>query len=261
MSADDPHAAPQRTAEFRFYEELNDFLPERRQRRSFRYTFTGSPAVKDAIEAIGVPHTEIDVILVDGVSVGFDRQLTGAERVAVYPVFERIDVTPLTRLRPAPLRVTRFVADVHLGTLARYLRLIGFDSVWRNDLDDAQIIDIAVREQRIILTRDRGILRNGRVTRGYWLRATDPLAQLEEIVRALDLTRQIHPFTRCMECNGPLRAIDRREAARSVPLQVLLLHRQFTRCGDCGRVYWPGSHQAKLDRVVARARSAATRSP
>jgi uncharacterized protein with PIN domain len=252
----DPHAAPERVAEFRFYEELNDFLPPHRQRRAFRHAFTGTPAVKDVVEAIGVPHTEIDLILVDGVSVGFEHRLGGGERVAVYPAFERVDVSGLTRLRPAPLRVTRFVADVHLGTLARYLRLIGFDTVWRNDLADSAIIEIARSERRIILTRDRGILRDGRVTHGYWLRATDPLAQLEETVRALDLRRQIQPFTRCLQCNGALRPIGRRAAAGRVPLRVWLTHRRFVRCGDCGRVYWAGSHQAKLDRIVARARAA-----
>src|SRR5262249_1742155 len=148
---------------------------------------------KDAIEALGVPHTEIDAVLVDGRSVGFGHRLAGGERVAVYPTFELLDITPLTRLRPRPLRVTRFVLDVHLGTLARYLRLVGFDARWQNDYDDATIIDLARRERRIILTRDRGILRNGRVTHGYWLRSTEPTGQLEEVIRALDLGRQLKP--------------------------------------------------------------------
>lgn len=254
--AADPHAAAKRTADFRFYEELNDFLPEGRRKVTFAHTFRGNPSVKDTIEALGVPHTEIDLILVDDHSVGFEHMLYGGERVAVYPVFERLDISPVTRLRPAPLRVTRFVADVHLGTLARYLRLIGFDTVWRNDLDDDAIIDLALAERRIILTRDRGILRQGRVTHGYWLRATDPEQQLEEVVRALDLGAGMRPYTRCLECNGTVASIGRREAVRHVPLQVFLVYRDFTRCEDCGRVYWPGSHQSRLDDVVSRARRA-----
>lgn len=218
--ADDPHVARKCTAEFRFYEELNDFLPPGGRKRAFPYSFEGTPSVKDAIEAIGVPHTEVDLILVDGRSVRFDHRLSGGERVAVYPVFEGMDISPLTRLRPTPLRVSRFVLDVHLGKLARYLRLTGFDTVWRNDFDDQTIIDVANREQRIILTRDRGILRHGGVTHGYWLRATDPLEQIEEVVAALDLARQIRPFTRCLECNGLLRAIDREQAAQAVPRDV-----------------------------------------
>jgi uncharacterized protein len=254
---DDPHAAPWHSAEFRFYEELNDFLPPARRKRPFTRRFRGTPSVKDTIEAIGVPHTEIDLILVDGRSVGFEERLQGGERVAVYPVFERLDVSPLVRLRPAPLRVTRFVADVHLGTLARHLRLLGFDTLWRNDLEDDRIIRLALDERRIILTRDKGILKDGRVTHGYWLRATDPMAQLEETVRALDLGARFEPYSRCLECNGELQPIARAQAARSVPLQVFLLHREFRRCDDCGRVYWPGSHRERLDEVVARARMAA----
>jgi uncharacterized protein len=253
----DPHAAPWHSAEFRFYEELNDFLPAARRKQAFEWRFRGTPSVKDTIEAIGVPHTEVDLVLVDGHSVGFDQLLRGGERVAVYPVFERLDVSPLVRLRPAPLRETRFVVDVHLGTLARYLRLLGFDTRWRNDLDDEAIISMAKDERRIILTRDKGILKDGRVTHGYWLRATDPLLQVEEVVRALQLGPDFASYTRCLECNGMLRPIPREQAAPEVPLQVFLAFRDFSRCERCGRVYWSGSHRAQLDHVVARAGGAA----
>jgi uncharacterized protein len=249
-----------RSAEFRFYEELNDFLPAQWRKRAFIRRFRGTPAVKDTIEAIGVPHTEVDLIIIDGRSVGFGEQLRGGERVAVYPVFERLDISPLVRLRPAPLRITRFVADVHLGKLARHLRLLGFDTLWRNDLDDEAIIVLARDEQRIILTRDKGILKDGRVTHGYWPRATDPTQQIDEIVRALDLGSQIQPYSRCLECNGVLQPVSRALAAVAVPLQVLLVHRDFTRCETCGRTYWPGSHRGQLDVIVARARAAANRS-
>src|SRR5690606_17651684 len=188
--------------EVRFYAELNDFLPAERRQVAFRYAFEGTPAVKDTIEAIGVPHTEVDVILVDGRSVDFAYRLQGGERVAVYPVFERFDVAGVTRLRPAPLRVTRFIADVHLGALARHLRLVGFDTVWERDLADEDIIRRALAERRIVLTRDRGLLKDGRVTHGYWLRNTDPRQQLGEVVRALDLAGRLQPYTRCMQCNG-----------------------------------------------------------
>jgi hypothetical protein len=253
----DPHAAPERDAEFRFYEELNDFLPQARRKRAFRWRFLGTPSVKDTIEAIGVPHTEVDLILVDGCSVGFDRRLTGGERVAVYPAFERLDISPLIRLRPAPLRVSRFVIDVHLGTLARYLRLLGFDATWRNDLDDERIITLSCAEARIILTRDRGILKDGRVTHGYWLRSTDPLAQLEEVVRALDLGRQFQPYSRCLECNGRLASLPRAEVEGRVPEEVFLVFQDFSRCEGCGRIYWPGSHRERLEEVIARAVAAA----
>jgi len=201
----------------------------------------------------------VDVILVNGQSVEFGYRLRGGERVAVYPVFERFDVASLTRLRPRPLRRSRFVADVHLGTLARHLRLLGFDTAWRNDLSDEAIINLALDEQRTVLTRDKGILKNARVTHGYWLRATDPSAQLDELVRALDLAGNLQPYSRCMECNGELGRISRLKVARHVPLRVLLAHRRFFRCGNCRRVYWPGTHQKRLDDIVARAKRAEMR--
>ena len=255
MRETDPHARVRREVRFRFYAELNDFLTEARRQREFGYAFAGTPSVKDAIEAIGIPHTEIDVIFVDGKSVDFSHLLEGGERVAVYPMFERYDVSPLTRLRPAPLREPRFIADVHLGSLARHLRLLGFDTTWERDLDDETIIDTAARERRIILTRDKGILKNGRVTHGHWLRSTDASVQLEEVIHALDLARNIHPYTRCMECNGELEPIERSEAGPSVPLQVFLVYRDFKRCTRCRRVYWKGSHFERLDKVVERARA------
>src|SRR5205823_11484961 len=136
--------APPSVAQFRFDEELNDFLAPALRKREFDYSFRGTPAVKDAIEAIGVPHTEVDLVLVDGESVDFTRRLTGGERVAVYPVFERLDIAPVTRLRARPLRRTRFVLDVHLGKLARNLRLLGFDALYRTDYDDATIIRLSL---------------------------------------------------------------------------------------------------------------------
>ena len=259
MPTPDSHARVSHEIEVRFYAELNDFLPTHRHQCKFTYEFHGTPSVKDTIEAIGVPHTEIDVILVDGRSVDFDHLLNGGERVAVYPVFERYDVSPLTRLRPAPLRVTRFVADVHLGTLARHLRLLGFDTAWERDLDDEEIIEIADDEQRIILTRDKGILKDGRVTHGYWMRSTDPMEQLDEVVRAIDLAGSINAFTRCMECNGELQIVDRSAVAHSVPLQVFLVYRDFRQCLRCHRVYWKGSHFRQLGKIVERARNIAPR--
>lgn len=235
---------------FRFYEELNDFLPPLRRKRSIRYDFSGTPSVKDAIEAIGVPHTEIDLILVDGVSVAFDHLLRGGEYISVYPCFERLDISEVTRLRPEPLRDPRFVLDVHLGKLARYLRLMGFDTLYANDLTDQAIVRLASHERRIVLTRDRGILKQRAVTHGYWLRNTAAPAQLREVVRALDLEQHIRPFTRCMECNGRLADVDRESVLNRVPASVAADQRQFRMCSGCHRVYWRGSHYERLTRLV-----------
>ena len=235
---------------FRFYEELNDFLAPDRRRVAFDYAFKGTPSVKDAIEAIGVPHTEVDLILVDEDSVGFGRLLQGGERVAVYPVFERLDISTATRLRPEPLRVPRFVLDVHLGKLARYLRLLGFDTLYERDYADADIAAISASESRIVLTRDKGLLKRKEVTRGYWLRNTQPRAQLAEVVRALDLRRRVELFTRCMVCNRIVETVDESEVRDALPAGLRGQFGRIARCPGCERLYWPGSHYDRLAELV-----------
>jgi len=242
--------APPYTAEFRFYEELNDFLPIALRKRSFVHAFTGTPSVKDVIEALGVPHTEVDLVLVDGVSVDFARRLSGGERVAVYPAFERFDIGPLTRLRPRALRQTRFVLDTNLGRLARRLRLLGFDTLYRNDYGDAQIVELARAEQRIILTRDKGLLKHGAVTHGYWLRETEPHRQTVEVLRVFDLRRSMQPFTRCMACNGELQDVGKAVVIDRLPPHVRESFDQFAQCAACRRVYWPGSHYTRLRQMI-----------
>lgn len=237
--------------EFRFYEELNDFLATARRRHAFRYRFRGTPAVKDAIEAIGVPHTEVDLILVDGVSARFSHRLRGGERIAVYPVFERLDITPVARLRPTPLRTPRFVADVHLGTLARYLRLLGFDTAYDDHTGDSELVRRSVAERRILLSRDVGLLKHKVLMHAHYVRATDPECQLEEIVHALDLGPRIKPFTRCMRCNGRLRRVSVASVAGQVPGWLRDTVRHIAQCGSCSRLYWPGTHFKRLTRIVA----------
>jgi len=175
----------------RFYEELNDFLHYSRRKKAFNFTLTGKRTIKDIIEALGVPHTEVDLILVNQKPVQFDYHLNNDDYISVYPVFEAIDITSINLLRPRPLREPKFILDVHLGTLAKYLRLLGFDTLYRNNFEDAEIINLSVSEQRIILTRDLQILKNGKVTHGYFVRETIPMKQLREIVTRFDLKDQI----------------------------------------------------------------------
>lgn len=233
-------------AEFRFYEELNDFLPPARRKMSFPYEFNGAPAVKDAIEALGVPHTEVDLILANDRSVGFEYNLRPGDRIAVYPVFEALDISPVTRLRPGPLREVRFLLDVHLGKLARFLRLLGFDTSYATEAADEEIIRKAREERRIILTRDLGILKDGRVTHGYWVRRTRAPEQCREVLRRFDLARAIAPFTRCLACNGRLSERTLSEVAARLPARVAARCREFRACDRCGRLYWKGTHYAAL---------------
>lgn len=248
------HAPKKHTAFFRFYEELNDFLGDEQKKKSFPVTFIGNPSIKDTIEAIGVPHTEIDLILVNSISVGFDYRLQGGERVAVYPVFETLDISPLQHLRPKPLRNMKFVVDVNLGRLARKLRLCGFDTLYQNNYSDREIIRLSLNEKRIILTRDRGILKHNAVTHAYWIRNTQPIQQLQEVIRYFQLQNSMLPFTRCPCCNGILEKVDKTEIAENIPEKTARFYDSFMLCGNCGKIYWQGSHFNKIRKMIGQLR-------
>ncbi len=234
----------------RFYEELNDFLPSRRKKKTFSHLVSGSPTIKDIVESLGVPHTEVDLLLSNGVSVPFDYKPSEGDRIAVYPVFESLDISGLSLLRPESLRETRFVADVHLGKLSRYLRLLGFDTVYRNDLEDTEIINIAETEKRIILTRDIPMLKNGRVTHGYFVHSTIPQEQIREIIRRFDLKNDIRPFKRCMECNGKIETVDKNNVETLLLAGTRRNFNEFYRCSNCAKVYWKGSHFGKMKKLI-----------
>jgi hypothetical protein len=236
---------------FRFYEELNDFLPPSRRRREFSAPLARAATTKHMIEALGVPHTEIELVLVNGESAGFDRLLRDGDRVAVYPKFEALDITPLLRVRARPLRVTRFIADAHLGGLARLLRLTGFDTLYRNAWHDGEIERLAVDDGRIVLTRDRELLKRRGITHGCYVHALRPRAQLVELFERLDLARSARPFSRCLVCNGDLGPVDKAEVAALLPPTVREQHARFAACRDCRRVYWEGSHWRRMQAIVA----------
>jgi uncharacterized protein with PIN domain len=201
------------TAHFRFYEELNDFLPPEQRKETVTYSFKGHPGIKDPIEALGVSHPEIELIVVNGV-----------------------------RLRDKPLRRTAFILDVNLGKLARRLRLCGFDAKYRNDYSDRDVVNIGVHEHRIILTRDRRLLHYKDITHGYWVRDTHPDSQLKEVLNRFDLSRQVHPFHRCIECNGEIHSVAKATVLDRLEPLTKQYYRKFYRCIDCGKVYWKGSH-------------------
>jgi uncharacterized protein with PIN domain len=233
-------------AYFRFYEELNDFLPSEKRKKAFPYGFKGNPSVKDAIEAMGVPHVEVDLVLVNSLSVDFSYKLQNADSVSVYPVFESLDISEVTHLRERPLRDPKFIADVHLGKLASYLRLFGFDTYFSTDSKDRDIINISLSDKRIILTRDRELLKNKRVTHGYWIRSVYPDAQIKDVLLRFDLKNKLAPFTRCMECNGLLEDVSKKEILNRLLPKTRQYYRKFKRCPQCNRIYWNGSHYLRM---------------
>jgi uncharacterized protein with PIN domain len=245
-------------ATIRLYEELNRFTSRGAGSadREYRTQFIGNPGVKDLIESLGVPHTEVDMILVDGESVGFNYRVQDGDRIAVYPVFESFDVGEVSRVRATPLREPRFILDVHLGKLARLLRMLGFDTLYDNSWDDPEIVHRGLAENRIILTRDAGILKRREVTHGYLVRFDDPLEQAAEVLRRFDLPRRVEPFRRCMACNGLIEPVSREEVEDDLQPGTRQNYDEFYRCRNCGRVYWRGSHyeamREKIETLLER---------
>jgi len=237
-------------AHFRFYEELNDFLSKERKKVVIPYQFKNHPAIKDSIEALGIPHTEVDLILVNGKSVKFSYQLNDGDYVSVYPVFEALDITPISRLRPKPLRNPKFIVDVNSGKLARFMRLLGFDVLFTNHYKDAEIAKIAYDKRRIVLTRDVGLLKNNLIKRGYWLRKTNPKDQVKEVLMRFDLVRMIKPFTCCLECNGTIKTVPKENISRLLPDSANRYYTKFYQCRSCKQIYWEGSHFQKMREFI-----------
>jgi len=234
------------TVHVRVYAELGDLVSSGRRGREFAHSFPAGGAVKDLIEGLGVPHTEVDLVLVDGRSVDLLHPVTDGARVSVYPVFEALDVSTVTRVRASPLRDPRFVADVHLGRLARYLRLAGFDTRYDNGWEDGELVETALRERRTVLTRDRGLLMRRAVTHGYLVRRTDPRGQLREVMDRFDLWAVTRPLTRCSMCNGDVVSVPWEAVADRVPPRTARHFHEFWMCRDCERVYWKGSHSRAI---------------
>jgi uncharacterized protein len=233
---------PGKKATFRFYEELNDFFPDGERKQDRFYSFRGNPSVKDAIEAQNVPHTEVDLILVNGNPVNFSYKIEDGDRISVYPVFESFDIGMVSKIPGSPVRKTRFILDVHLGKLAKFLRMSGFDTKYRNDFKDTEIINTAIEENRIIITRDKGILKNSLVKKGYFVRSQKPKEQLKEVIIRFQLQESMQFLSRCMECNGIISKADKDEITGNLKPATRNYYNKFFRCSNCGRIYWEGSH-------------------
>jgi uncharacterized protein with PIN domain len=231
-------------AVLRFDPALDRFLEPKRRGGPIALPIDRARSAKDAVESLGVPHTEVGALVIDGRAAALEDLLTGGERVEVAAC---ADDAP-----PAPA-APRFVADAHLGKLARHLRLAGFDCLWSRDWDDDALVDTAVAEDRVVLTRDKGVLRRRAVTRGRFVRAVESEAQLAEVVRAFGLRAQLRPFSRCRECNVALEDVVKQEVEALLPEKVRALYTRFRRCPGCGRVYWQGTHFERLRAVLERA--------
>jgi uncharacterized protein len=219
---------------FKFHGNLNDFIHLPHRDRIIKYSYSGHPTLKDAIEAIGVPHPEIGEIKANGQIVSLSEPLENTSFIEVFPFDQMADV---------PLK---FILDVHLGKLARLLRLLGFDVWYDNQYLDKEIINLVKKEERIVLTRDIGLLKQKAVVWGYWLRSQESFKQLEEVIYRYQLKKSIQPFSRCLLCNGFLYKIEKANVLNLIPPRTQLFYNDFLQCQDCKKVYWKGSHYERM---------------
>lgn len=230
------------TATFHFAHPLSPFLAPAYRDRPFEFGYARAATLKNAIEALGVPHTEVGAITVNGEPATLQRAVRDGDA---------IDVAAYRYDGSQPLA---FLADAHLGGLARFLRMLGFDTLHDQRWPDAQIRRIAHEDSRILLSRDRGLLMCREVARGCYVRAIRVEAQLAEVASRYGLSDEARPFTLCLCCNVALENLPKRAAAGRVPDRVLELYERFTHCSACGRIYWPGTHYERMSKALQSVR-------
>jgi uncharacterized protein with PIN domain len=240
------------TVRLNLHGDLDFFLRSAARGRSIERRLGEKTSVKDAIESFGVPHPEVDLILVNGRPVDFNYALTNDVDIELYPV-----VTERPQFKYKPLQgasYSGFVVDGHLGKLARGLRLLGFDVFYDSAAEDRQLLKVMERENRALLTRDRRLLMHAVVKTGYFPRSQNADEQTVEVIRRFDLLGSIAPFTRCLHCNAPLQKVSKTEIIERLEPLTKIYYEQFRRCTGCGQIYWPGSHFNKLQKRIEKIR-------
>ena len=202
------------------------------------------------IEALGIPHSQVDLILVNGKSVTFYHTVQDGDRVSVYPVFESLNITKITRLRKTPLRRNKFIADINLGHIAKYMRILGFDSYYDPFLSPHEIIEISKRENRIILTQSRKLLKFKAVTHGVFIRPGTPTEQIKQIIDTLDIKDSIKLFSRCLRCNTPLKKVAKEKVLDRIPQKTKKFCDKYLECQSCDKIYWKGTHFIHIKKAI-----------
>ncbi|MER3523604.1 MAG: twitching motility protein PilT [Ignavibacteria bacterium] len=238
------------TLRVRCYAELNDCLPVAQRQRWIERYLNQDSTVDELVRSLGIQPTQVDLVLVNGDSVEWNHVLHDKDCVSLYPVFESFDIGGLTRLRSKPLREPRFVLDVHLGTLAHLLRMLGFDAVNAHHSSDEELVRLSTNDGRTLLSKDRALLRHDALTRRYRVQSSNPREQLLEVLRRFDLFHSFSPFTRCIECNHLLRPVAKADVVHRLPAKVRELYNEFQLCTQCERVYWQGPRYAKMREFI-----------
>ena len=234
----------------KFHGKLNDFLPPRKKYKYYKITVSNHQTIKDVIESEGVPHIEVDTILVNNKSVNFKHRLSDHDIIQIIPVRYLVKAGPVSHLQLKSLKYPRFMLDVHLGKLARKLRMCGIDASLFNGISDSDLVNKALKERRIILTRDIELLKRNVLKRGYWIRNEDPDRQLIEVIQQYDLSKHLQPFHRCLVCNGIIKKVSKKSIANLLPDKVQMYFNEFFQCSSCHKLYWKGSHYEKMKRDI-----------
>jgi hypothetical protein len=233
-----------------FHGDLNIFLRSKSRGAVIERRLAEKTSIKDVIESCGLPHPEVDLILIDGQPVGFAHTLAEDTNAQVFPVANR--GTNYKEKRLQTVGINKFVADGHLGSLTRNLRLFGFDVAYSKDADDRQLLEIMAAENRALLTRDRRLLMHGIVRHGYYPRSQNADEQTIEVLRRFGLSDLIAPFTRCLRCNAPLEQAAKAEVIDKLEPLTKIYYDEFRRCPDCKQIYWSGSHFPKLQKRIEK---------
>jgi uncharacterized protein len=241
------------TVRLSFRGDLNFFLGSKFRSETVERKLSERTSIKDVIESCGIPHSEVDAMLVDGQSVGFDYTLASDAGVDVLPVVHRDMLETEKHLQSTG--IVRFVADGHLGKLTRNLRLLGFDVAYDPRADDRELLDIMARENRALLTRDRRLLMHSIVRHGYYPRSQNADEQTVEVLRRFDVVKMIAPFTRCLRCNARLQDAAKADVIEQLEPLTKKYYNEFRRCPACKQIYWSGSHFAKMQKCIEDIRS------
>ncbi len=232
--------------------DLDFFLGSKADRRRLERSLSEKTSVKDVIESCGVPHPEVDLILVNGMPVDFDYGVMSDAEIELYP--PGIGHPHLKEKRLQITTISQFVADGHLGRLTRNLRLLGFDVAYDSQAQDRQLLAVMKHENRALLTRDRRLLMYAIVKTGYYPRSQNADEQTIEVIRRFDLLGSIAPFTRCLRCNAPLQKVAKADIIEKLEPLTKIYYEQFRRCSGCHQIYWAGSHFMKLQRRLEQIR-------
>jgi uncharacterized protein with PIN domain len=234
----------------RFYDSLKDFPGVQRRLPGYgaimQLPLLVNQTVKDLAESLGVPHSEIAMILVNSKEVDFDYIIKDKDFVSFFPDFKTFDISGVTKINIEKPKEFKFILDVHLGKLAKYLRLLGFDAKYGNNFSDIELADISLLESRILLTRDLGLLKYSNIIWGYWLRNSSSVEQIKEVVSKFDLKLNFKPFSRCLECNGEIELTEKANIMPQLKAKTKKYFNEFYKCKSCGKIYWKGSHWEKM---------------